>query len=130
MSRSRSSFCSAVLSSPTSLWHSTRVFFFDLFPERVVRYAASLTKAFASGFQNRLQLRRVPHQQALKIVLAVGPEYHRDRLALARHDDRPFLGCFHVLRKVCGDFFFSCHFHSSTSSPPTGSRLPSLTPMA
>src|SRR5262249_2353546 len=99
-------------------------------PKRFMRNAASLSKSFPSGFQNRLQLWRVPHEQPLQIVLALRPEQYGYRFALAGHNDRTFLGGFHVLSKISGDLVLRCDFHNSTSSPATNSRLPSFTPIA
>src|SRR5437016_1433356 len=57
-------------------------------------------------------------------------EQDRDRLPFARHDDGPRLGRLHILGKIGSDFVLSCYFHSSTSFPPTSSRLPSFSPIA
>jgi len=92
--------------------------------------AAPFLKPLSSGFQDQLQSRRVPHEQAIHILLGLGAKQDRYRFALARHDNWTFLGGLHVFRKMGGDFSFSCNLHSSTSSPPIRRQLPSFTPMA
>lgn len=106
------------------------IFRLDFFPENGMRNATSFSKPLSSRCQDRLQLWRVPHKQALKILLAFGPEQNRYRFALARDDYRTFPGGLHVFDKIGGDFVFSCNFHSSTCSPAIKRRLPSFTPMA
>src|SRR5438552_3495871 len=128
--RSASATGSAVLSRATSLRTLAGILRFDFFPEGFMGNAAPFSKPLSSGFQDRLQSRRVSHEQALNILLGLGAEQDRDRFALARHDDRTFLGSLDVFSKMGSDFALSCHFHSSTSSPPTNRRLPSFTPMA
>src|SRR5262249_8490720 len=95
-----------------------------------MRYALSRSESLPSCFQNCLQLWRVSHEQPLKIVLAPRAEQYRDRFALAGYNNRAFLGGFHVLGKISGDFLLRCNFHNPTSFPATNNRLPSFTPIA
>src|SRR5438093_1276148 len=44
------------------------IFRFHLAPELFMRNAAPFSKAPAGGFQDRLQLRRVAHEQALQVA--------------------------------------------------------------
>src|SRR5207253_1066991 len=73
----------AVLCRATSFSPLIGLFRFDLLPKRFMGYAASVSKSLPSSLQNGLQLRRVPHEQPLKILLAPGVEQYCYRLALA-----------------------------------------------
>lgn len=119
MSPSTTSVCSAILSGAIAPWRPARIVRFDLFPERFMRNAAPLPKALAGGFQDRLQVWRVTHEQAFEITLALRAEQCCDRFAATGHDDGALPGGLHLFSKICSDFVLRGNFHNSTFSPPT-----------
>jgi hypothetical protein len=94
---------SAFLSCSTSFATLAGILCFDFLPKRFMRNAAPFAESLPSGFQDRLQLSRVAHEQTLQIVLILGPEQYGDRFAFAGHNDRALLGGFHVRSKIGGD---------------------------
>jgi hypothetical protein len=62
---------SAILSRAIALGVPAGMLRLDFLPEGFVGNAAARSKSLSSGFQDRLQFRRVPHEQALDVLFGL-----------------------------------------------------------